>query len=68
MTVGEPHVCVPTRDAYDAACQALETNKAELAELRGKAVAVAEEYEREPRLFASGAVAGMLREWVGEYR
>jgi hypothetical protein len=25
------------------------------------------EYEREPRLIASGAVAGMLREWIDEH-
>jgi hypothetical protein len=30
-----------------------------------RVVALAEEYEREPRLISSGAVAGMLREWVG---
>lgn len=38
---------------------------AELEALRDRAVAVAEEFEREPRLIASGAVASMLREWVG---
>lgn len=37
----------------------------ELENLRSRAAAVAEEYGREPRLIASGAVAGMLREWVG---
>lgn len=36
--------------------------------IRTRAAAVAEEYERAPRLIASGAVAGMLREWVGEFR
>lgn len=39
-----------------------------LAELRTKAEAVAEEYERQPRQLSSGAVADMLREWVGVYR
>lgn len=37
---------------------------ARLAILLGKVQALAEEYEREPRLIASGAVASMLREWV----
>lgn len=60
-----PHECVPTQDAYDAACRAIEKYRAELADLRARAEAIAEEYEREPRLIASGAVAGMLREWVG---
>lgn len=40
---------------------------AKLTDLRSRAVAVADEYEREPRLIASAAVARMLREWVGEY-
>lgn len=63
-----PHVCVPTQDAYDAACRAIEKYRAEVDDLRERAVAMAEEYEREPRLIASSAVAGMLREWVGERR
>jgi len=65
------HECVPTQDAYDAAVRALEKHReradnaeAELAALRAKAEAVAEEYGREPRVIAAGAVAGMLREWV----
>jgi multidrug resistance efflux pump len=65
------HECVPTRDAYDSTVRALEKHRqradhaeAELASLRANAEAVAEEYDREPRLIASGAVAGMLREWV----
>lgn len=37
-------------------------------DVHARAEAVAEEYEREPRLIASGAVARMLREWIGEYR
>jgi hypothetical protein len=41
---------------------------AEVENLRGRAVAVAEEYEREPRLIASGSMAAMLREWTGEFR
>ncbi len=58
---------VPTQDAYDAACRALEANKAELGDLRSRALAVADEYDREPRLVASAAVAAMLREWVGDW-
>jgi hypothetical protein len=45
-----------------------QSEDAQLAILCGKAEAMAEEYEREPRLIASGAVASMLREWVGAYR
>jgi len=40
------------------------TATSELAELRAKIEAMADEYERAGRLVTTGAVAGMLREWI----
>ncbi len=41
-----PHVCVPTKDAYDAACRALEHHKAELGDLTERLAALSRMWHR----------------------